>query len=344
MRALFVRVTSLVAARPAFARLLTLLEWLDRWRTEALVVLMYHRVDLPEARPALYPGLISATPELFDLQMRYLAAHCRVVSMAEVLTARRNSAPLPRRAVLITFDDAYCDFAEHAWPSLKRHGLPATLFVPTAFPDSPGRMFWWDRLYQAVSAVPPGGVLGTPLGRLPAATPQQRQLAYAQLNRHVKSLPHADAMAFVDRLCTELDFAGAEPAVLGWDALRSLARAGLTLGAHTRTHPMMNRISLDEAGAEAVGSLLDLKREIGTADPIFAYPSGHFSSEIARMLEQQGFALAFTTISGINDMREIDWLELKRVNVGRRTTLPILRAELLSWSRHLYRWRALFEG
>lgn len=344
MKVLFVRTASFIASRAMFSRLLALLECLDRRRANLLVVLMYHRVDVPEAQPALYPGLISATPELFDLQMSYLKENYRVVSVAEVLAARRNGTPLPPRAVLITFDDAYNDFADHAWPALKRHGLPATLFVPTAFPDSPELMFWWDRVYHVVSSLPPNRMFDTPIGRLPTATSEQRQLAYTRLNQHVKMLPHCEAMAFVDRLCAEFDPPRAHQSVLGWDALRMLVREGVTLGAHTRTHPMMNRISIEEARAEVVGSLHDLEREIGAAAPIFAYPSGHFSAEIARMLEQQGLALAFTTMSGINHMRDINWLEIRRLNVGRRTTLAILRAELLSWSRYLYRWRALFDG
>ena len=51
------------------------------------------------------------------------------------------------RVVVAFFDDGYLDFAEHAWPTLQSLGIPAVLFVPTAFPDHPGPGFWWDRLY-----------------------------------------------------------------------------------------------------------------------------------------------------------------------------------------------------
>src|SRR3712207_2813854 len=134
----------------AFSRFVGFLERADPQSPNLLRVLTYHRVDEPDAQPTLYPGLISATPAAFEQQMRYLSKHYNVVSMAEVLAAFQGAA-LPPRSVLVTFDDAYRDFAEHAWPTLRRYRLPATVFVPTAFPDRPQRIFWWDQLYHAVN-------------------------------------------------------------------------------------------------------------------------------------------------------------------------------------------------
>jgi peptidoglycan/xylan/chitin deacetylase (PgdA/CDA1 family) len=113
------------------------------------------------------------------------------------------------------------------------------------------------------------------------------------------------------------------------------------LGAHTQTHPLLNRISLEEVRAEAVGSLRDLEREIGAALPVFAYPSGGVTDEIVRLLEREGFALAFTTEPGINDLGQAHPLRLRRINVGQRTNLTVLRAQLLPWTIYLNRWQPL---
>src|SRR5262245_53693435 len=106
-----------------------------------LRVLTYHRVAEPEEFPWLDPRLISSTPEAFDWQMRFLAGHHNVVSVEQVLNAAHGGKKLPKRAVLITFDDAYSCFGIHAWPILKRHRLPASLFVPTAYPENPLKPF-----------------------------------------------------------------------------------------------------------------------------------------------------------------------------------------------------------
>jgi len=335
------QVSSFATRSAVFSKLLSLLEQADGQRPNLLRVLTYHRVDEPDACPALYPGLISATPDAFDQQMSYLAANYHVVSMAELLDACRTGAALPPRSVMVTFDDACRDFAQHAWPTLKRYRLPATLFVPTAFPDHPDRTFWWDHLYQAVSTTIRCDDLDTPIGRLPLRTPTQRAQAFGQLKDYMKTLPHRAAMEWVERTCADLGVPRAEHNVLGWDELRRLAREGVTLGAHTRTHPLMNRVSLEEVRAEAVGSLRDLEREIGAVPPIFAYPSGGFNDEVVRILAREGFAMAFTTVRGVNDMRIADQLRLRRINIGRRTNLALFRARLLPWSLYLNRWRPL---
>jgi len=55
------------------------------------------------------------------------------------------------------------------------------------------------------------------------------------------------------------------------------------------------------------------------------------------MLEREGFSLAFTTQRGINNINHMNPLRIQRINVGARTSLPVLRAQLLSWTVHFNR-------
>ncbi|MCI0395969.1 MAG: polysaccharide deacetylase family protein [Chloroflexi bacterium] len=305
---------------------ITLLEGLHKERPNLLRVLTYHQVE----------DLAG-----FDQQMQYLSRYYHVVSTARVLEACKEGTPLPPRSVLITFDDAYRNFAECAWPVLKRYGLPVTLFVPTAFPDRPDHIFWWDRLEHALRHTGHRDHIQTPIGRLSLATNRQRYQAFLRLRRYLRRLPHSEILAWTYQLCRELDTPQPESQVLSWDELRQLANEGVTLGAHTRTHPSLDQLSSQEAQAEAVGSLQDLEREVGQAPPIFAYPGGQFREDIVQALRQAGFALAFTTIRGVNDLRYADPLRLRRINIGRRATLPVLRVRLLHSSWYLNQLRPL---
>jgi len=327
---------SLAAQSGAFEKFVSLLEHVDRQRSGLLRVLTYHRVDEPAARPWLDPGLISATPEAFGEQMRYLSTHYRIVTITDVITAleTRNGKDLPARAVVVTFDDAYFDFEEHAWPILKQYRIPVTLFVPTAYPDRPERTFWWDDLYHAVQNTSRKDNLNTSIGPLSLSN-TSRNRTYKRLKNYLKTLKHTEAISTVKQLCDELGVQPTTNCILSWDSLRKLASEGVTLGAHTRTHPLMNRVTLAEAQDEAIGSLHDLERQIGSTSPIFAYPSGGSNDEVAIMLEREGFKLAFTTSRGINNIRRTDPLRMRRINVGGKTTLPILRAQLLPWAMHL---------
>jgi peptidoglycan/xylan/chitin deacetylase (PgdA/CDA1 family) len=323
----------------AFDRFVKLLEHADGQQPGFLRVLTYHRIDEPTRRPWLDPGLISASPIDFEEQMAYLATYYQMVTVRDVLAAvkSRNINDVPPRAVLVTFDDGYYDFEEHAWPILRRYKIPATLFVPTAYPDHPERTFWWDDLYQALQNTNRQDILNTPIGAFSLSNIVSRKQAYQHLKNYMKTLRHAEAILRVIELCSKLGIQPATNCIMSWDSLRKLRQEGLTLGAHTRTHPLLHRISLDEAREEAIGSFEDLEHEIGFAPPIFAYPGGEFNNDMVSMLEREGFALAFTTKRGINSISHMNPLKIQRINVGGKTSLPVLRAQLLSWTVHFNR-------
>jgi peptidoglycan/xylan/chitin deacetylase (PgdA/CDA1 family) len=320
------------AATTGFGRFVDLLERFDRPRESVLAVLTYHRVAGPGEEPGLDPGLVSATPFEFELQMRHLAATGRVVSIDDVVAARRGQARLPPGAIAVTVDDGYRDFAEHIWPTMQRHGLPVTLFVPTGYPDRPERSFWWDRLHHALSATTRSDALDTPVGRLELRTAGDRRRAFTMLRDHLKSIEDADARATVHRLADELEAPPPVHAVLAWSELRRLHDEGVALAPHTRTHAFLDQVPLEQAREEIAGSRADLQRETGECRPVFSFPSGQHTDDVIRLLEDEGLEIAFTTGRGVNDLRRPNWLRLRRINVGGRSTLPMIRAQLLSFA------------
>lgn len=107
--------------------------------TSRLPILMYHRIA-PDGPEALARWRV--TPEQFDAQLAHLRAAGFVpTTLMEWRLARAAAAPLPGQRVLITFDDGYVDFAEHAMPVLRRYGFGATVFLPT---DLVGDCARWD--------------------------------------------------------------------------------------------------------------------------------------------------------------------------------------------------------
>lgn len=105
-----------------------------------MLILAYHAIsDLREDRRLADYGVPGP---LFDEHLSALAADgWRFVGLDAVLAARRGDAELPRRALLISFDDAYVDLLETACPILERHGAPGLVFVVT---DQIGGSNIWD--------------------------------------------------------------------------------------------------------------------------------------------------------------------------------------------------------
>lgn len=87
-------------------------------------ILTYHRVH-PEAADDT-PTL---TPESFDRQMALLAQRRQPIPLAALVAWLEGQTPLPRRAIAVTFDDGEESIAMHAGPILRRHRIPATVFM-----------------------------------------------------------------------------------------------------------------------------------------------------------------------------------------------------------------------
>jgi peptidoglycan/xylan/chitin deacetylase (PgdA/CDA1 family) len=309
--------------------LLGVLERAEPRRPNLLRVLTYHRVT---------------DPSTFGQHMQYLGSHYRVVPLSALLEAAAHGTSLPPRSVLITFDDGYREVGEQAWPILRRLGLPAVLFVPTAYPDHPQQAFWWDRLEQALDDTPRRDRLQTPIGHFSLSRSADRVRACSRLKHYLTTLHHDDARHRAETVCRELDAPSRPgPGILGWHDLRRLAREGLAIGAHSRTHPFMDRLSAEEARSEVLGAQQDLRRELGEALPIFCYPNGRCSPAVLDALREAGIVVAFTTRRGTNDLRTADPLRLRRINVSRAATLPVLRVRLVHSSAYLNRWRWIFD-
>jgi peptidoglycan/xylan/chitin deacetylase (PgdA/CDA1 family) len=92
----------------------------DRVFGEKITILMYHSIN-----PS--PDPYAVTPQAFRRQIEFVSDHYDVVALRDI----GKRAPATRRRIVVTFDDAFTDFLEFAYPVLKEHSIPTTMFVPT---------------------------------------------------------------------------------------------------------------------------------------------------------------------------------------------------------------------
>jgi len=91
-------------------------------------VLMYHHI-----KPNQNDGLCVSSQN-FEKHLSYLTqSNYHIISGSDLYNHLKSKSKLPENSVLITFDDAYQNFAEHALPVLNTHKMPAMVFVPTAY-------------------------------------------------------------------------------------------------------------------------------------------------------------------------------------------------------------------
>jgi len=322
--------------------LLSALEAVDRG-THRVRVIAYHRIDDLDAEPDLDPGLVSATPENFRAQMEAIASHYTAIGLEQLIAAHRGGEGLPPRAVLLTFDDGYQDFADHAWPVLESLGLPAVLFVPTRFPDAAGPGFWWDRLHAALTRTREASVEVSGLGRIEFEDEGSRRAAHKILRTHAKTLDHNQAMDWLDQVIEQLAEVPSVHRVLGWDALRELASEGLSVCSHGDRHALCTRLSPEDLAEDLMVSRKRIEAELGewAPPPVIAYPASASNAAVREAARSAGYELAFGGRRGIDRVPLEDAFEVMRLPVHRYGT-ALFRAQLRPSVSRL--GRALIDG
>ncbi|MBI3321269.1 MAG: polysaccharide deacetylase family protein [Candidatus Omnitrophica bacterium] len=110
---------------------------MNRW-SYYLPILGYHRVGSFKG-----DHVPTVSAEAFERQLTFLARRrYRVLSLQELIEALDRWPAVPRRSVVITFDDGYEETHTVARPLLKRFGFPAIVFITPAEVGLPGFATW----------------------------------------------------------------------------------------------------------------------------------------------------------------------------------------------------------
>ncbi len=294
-------------------------------RGPGALILLYHRV----ADLAADPQRLAVRPDRFDAQMQWLRRTMDVLSLADLLAARRDRR-VPSRAAVITFDDGYADNLTTAAPILAARRVPACVFVTTGPLEDPGEL-WWDVLEQQL--LEPGALpaeLVLPIGgrtwrmglgsaatwttadaaaartwTVDDADASPRHTAYRELCAALAPLASVDRR----RTLAALAESGRHPVVrathrtLTRDEVTTLAAVpGLDIGAHSVSHPSLGRLPAGEQQAELAGCRSTLRTVLGRDPRWFAYPFGGRRDQTwrtRRLARQAGFEAACANEAGL---------------------------------------------
>ena len=223
----------------------------ERRRRPQTVILAYHNI-VPSGETAVGDVSLHIDQSTFGDQLDWLLERRRIVSLEEAIAGEGARGPSEGGRVVITFDDAYRGTMTAGLEELSRRGLPSTVFVPTGLLGSDG--FWWDRLAPAGGHPLDPHVRRHALEELHGRTPEV--LAWARREGlPVRGLPaHA-------RPVTEDEIVG------------SVAE-GVTLGAHTSTHPNLTRLDQGDVRREMEASREWLMERTELYRNWLAYPYG----------------------------------------------------------------------
>lgn len=267
-----------------------------------LSILIFHRVS-QQADP-VFPDEMDA--RRFDAVCRWLRKWGNVLPLDEAVR-RLSDRTLPPRAMSITFDDGYADNHDQALPILQRHGLTATFFIATGFIGGPG--MWNDMIIEALRATqrpqwsPEDLGLPDPMHQIVKLdSPQARRGVIEAVIAAAKYLPHDQRSAFAERVAAWSGAKSQQRLMMNPDQLRWLHQAGMQIGAHTVSHPILALLDATAVRAEIADSRATLESILNQPVTLFAYPNGRpgedYSPDTAAIVRELGFSAAVTTAWG----------------------------------------------
>lgn len=262
-----------------------------------LVILIFHRVL--RTRDPLQPSEPTAVE--FERQMRWVRDWFNVLPLGNAVR-RLAVGTLPERALAITFDDGYADNHDVALPILLKLDLPATFFIATGFLDG-GRMFN-DTVIEAVRRAAGAEIdleeLG--LGICRVGDDGERVATMASILERVKYLPQTEREERVKQLAARATTELPNDLMMSSAQVVALDRAGMEIGAHTVTHPILSESSVEHARDEITSGRDYLQALIGRRIGLFAYPNGKptrdYTKLHASLVRDLGFDAAVSTAWG----------------------------------------------
>ncbi|WP_421862694.1 polysaccharide deacetylase family protein [Motiliproteus sp.] len=284
---------------------------------QRLAILIYHQVlDQPDPIRPDVPDRAE-----FQWQMELIKRRFTPLGLAEAVQRLRQGT-LPPGAVCVTFDDGYRDNLEVALPVLQQTGVPATVFVSTAFCQ--GENMWNDRVIDLVDQMPfettDFGLVDC--GSLALETIEQKRQACGTLLGKLKYQQPEQRLQKIEALYRHFGLAEAAPKMMSDNQVIELAEAGIEIGAHTVDHPILKVLSPEQQFQQMADSKAYLEQLIGRPVTGFAYPNGKpgvdYDQVTIDQLSRIGFDYAVSTAWGSNGPNQSHY-ELKRFTPWEKT-------------------------
>ncbi len=297
-----------------------------------------------EARsPALDGNLVRA--DSLRRQLQLLKKRYHVISPEDFLRWSNEKLSLPPRSILLTCDDALQNTLTEMLPILQEFGLSCLFFATGASADETPSMLWYEELYLMLldGGEPMALDLREAGVSVRIARGQAKHAAWWSLVEQLSQFPGERRRTFLNQIQNQLKLSenwrnrlvqdpilAARFLVLDRAGLSRLAAAGMSIGAHSLSHPILARAPEELAWREISESRSMLEKALGQTVWAFGYPFGNPATVTGRDLqlaEQAGFRCAFMNTEDEFGAK-INRFALPRVHVTADMTLAEFEAHV----------------
>ena len=234
-------------------------------------------------------------PDWLDQQLAYLTKHYEIISLRQLVECLESGQKVPQRSAVITFDDGFRDNFTHGFPILQKYQVPATIFVVTGS-LSTGELPWSERLGYILQNTQEIEIHQSWMDPTPISLEDKkaRYEAYCKIKKHLITLSRVDREDCLKKISSTLKLEAPKDRMLSWAEAKELQQAGIEIGAHTYSHPLLAEIEPDEAVWEMKKSKADLEEFLNISQPSFCFPVGSWNQSLVNEAIKLGFRSVFT--------------------------------------------------
>jgi len=264
--------------------------------------------------PALDGNLVRA--DSLRRQLQLLKTRYDVITPEDFLHWSEERLSLPPRAILLTCDDALRNTLTEMVPILQEFGMSCLFFATGTSAQETPSILWYEELYLMLLdadepialSLPEAGVSMGPIA------PKEKHSRWWNLVERLSQFDRELRRGFLDQIRNQLRLAEnwrerflQDPTLAGRfltldrAELQQMATAGMSIGAHSLSHPVLARASEELAWQEISESRNVLEKALGQTVWAFAYPFGDAATVTGRDLRlaaQAGFRCAFMNVGG----------------------------------------------
>lgn len=298
-----------------------------------VVILMYHRVldDDKIDNEYTQPGIV-VSRQVFEKQITYLAKNYNLISLENLVQMVQKNQPIPSRSVIVTFDDGWRDNYLYAYPILKKHRVPATIFLTTDYIDT-NKVFWF---LQANILLTKGNLKPASLAEIIERVNAENRASQStyRLSRHEIKAASGDTDKFIEKMKQldsevvqkilneikkasdlSIDKCLTKRRMLSWDEIKEMSCDNIDFGSHGQSHQIMLFLSPDMINKELVQSKKIIEEKVGKEVKHFSYPNGDYNSITKKLVQDAGYGSAATIQRCEENKKGLDLFALKRIGV-----------------------------
>lgn len=289
----------------------------DKFNTRKVISNIFSMVPLPILRAVIQPQLIipyyhmvsnsdifhikhlypHKTVKQFIADIDYLCKHFNPIHLNDLLLFAGQRKPLPRHALLLTFDDGFREMHDIVAPILLQKGVPAIFFINSSFTDN------HNLCYQHKASI-----IAEHLLKKTVSEVVQKQIATFLLQNNIKTSDIKSGVLdikykeryFVDTIAQYLNidfsnYLAQHKPYLTTDQINKLVSDGFAIGAHSIDHPLYKDLSLEEQLRQTIESVNFVRKSFNLGYGAFAFP--HSDNAVSKKYFNQIGASGLVDIS-----------------------------------------------